>query len=288
MAKSMKIPFEECKVVLEDFYKNFPKIKEFGDKNVRDVTEKGYVEDYMGRRRHLPDASLPEIEITQKKKVPTNCGVFFGNDGKDGFVEIPDEEVIAEWTEKWKTYEQSGRFNAKKDFKKLAKDCGISVYDNGAFIAKTRTQCTNARIQGSAASLTKKAMVSIFNDDEMNKLGFRLLIPVHDELLGECPLENAERVSRHLTELMVGATRPEVTIKFKCDPYVAKHWYADEVANEIYNDFYQLTNPSKLNDGNPMSKEDAVEKLCEDYEELNRETVINMCNGDFDMTSEVV
>ena len=34
--------------------------------------------------------------------------------------------------------------------------------------------------------MTKKAMIAIDQDSEMQKLGFRLLIGIHDALIGEC------------------------------------------------------------------------------------------------------
>ena len=288
MSKSMGIPFEECKEVLKDFYTNFPKLKEFSEKNQKDVVENGYVEDYMGRRRHLPDANLPELEVIQKKRLKTNCDVMLDVSCEESYIDVPDEEIIKKWTELWKQYESSGRFDSKKKFKKLASENGIKLRDNGAFIAKTRTQCSNARIQGSAATLTKKAMVSIFNDEEMNRLGFKLLIPVHDELLGECPVENAERVSARLSELMIGAAKPEVSIKFKCDPYIAKHWYADEVENEIHDAFCQYVSGNKKKGIEPMTEDEAVAILSGKYSELSGDTVKKMCFGEYDVTGEEV
>ena len=48
-------------------------------------------------------------------------------------------------------------------------------------------------IQGSAAEMTKMAMLKISNNDEWKKLGGRLLVPVHDELICEFPIENYKR-----------------------------------------------------------------------------------------------
>lgn len=288
MSKSMDIPFEECKKVLEDFYHNFPKLKEFSENNQRDVVKYGYVEDYMGRRRHLPDASLPEIEIIQDKHVKTDADVLLDMRCEDSYIDVPDEEVRKKWTEMWNQCATSGRFDAKKKFKQMASENGIKTYDNGAFIAKTRTQCSNARIQGSAATLTKKAMVAIFNDEEMNDLGFRLLIPVHDELLGECPIENAERVSERLSELMINAAKPEVSIKFKCDPYIAKHWYADEVEHEIHDTYCQYIKGNQKKGVEPIDSATAIKMLKDTYSELSEDIVEQMCLGNYDIMQEEV
>jgi DNA polymerase-1 len=288
MAKSMGIPFEQCKQVLADFYATFPKIKEFSERNEKDAYEKGYVEDYLGRRRHLPDARLKEIEITQTKPVKTNADLIFGFPNSDSTINVPDKEAIKKWTDIWERYVATGKFNAKSQFRKFAQENGISFKDNGGYISKTKTQCTNARIQGSAASLTKKAMVAIFNDEEMRKLGFRLLIPVHDELLGECPVENAERVSQRLSELMIGATKPEVSIKFKCDPYIAKHWYADEVEHEISNEFKHMTNGNPSKGILPIDEKTALDNLKEKYPEISPQIVEEMCNGSYDIMGDAI
>jgi DNA polymerase I-like protein with 3'-5' exonuclease and polymerase domains len=66
----------------------------------------------------------------------------------------------------------------------------IEIKDNSYFVAQAERQCVNARIQGGAATLTKLAMIKIHNDEVLKRLGFRLSIAVHDELIGECPIEN--------------------------------------------------------------------------------------------------
>ncbi len=38
--------------------------------------------------------------------------------------------------------------------------------------------------------MTKKTMIRVHNDERPKELGFRLLIPVHDELIGEWSNEN--------------------------------------------------------------------------------------------------
>ena len=288
MAKSMGIPLEQCRQVLDEFYATFPKIKEFSEKNERDAKEKGYVEDYLGRRRHLPDAQLQEIEITQTKPVKTSADLIFDFPNDANSVDVPDNEAIKKWEDIWERYKLSGKFNAKSQFRKLAQESGISFRDNGGYISKTKTQCTNARIQGGAASLTKKAMVAIFNDEEMKKLGFKLLIPVHDELLGECPAENAERVSQRLSELMIGATKPEINIKFKCDPYVAKRWYADEVEHEISNEFHHLVKGNLSKGIEPIDENSAINKLQEEYPEISSNIVEQMCMGTYDIMGDEI
>jgi DNA polymerase-1 len=62
----------------------------------------------------------------------------------------------------------------------------------------------NAPIQGTAADIIKAAMVAAFNRIEREKLRARLVLQVHDELIIECPFEEAETVKTLLTEEMEG------------------------------------------------------------------------------------
>ena len=283
MSQQLKVSFEECQEILKNFYEKFPKIKEFVDGNAEAAKEQGYVEDYLGRRRHLPDAQLPEVKVTAHKKVNTNCDLFLDCQSNDTFIEVEDKEATKRWTDEYNANYAGKGFKTKTKFKDIAKANGISVLDNGAFISKTMTQCTNARIQGSASSLTKKAMVNIFKDSEMQRLGFKLLIPVHDELLGECPLENAEEVSERLGYLMSHAAQPEVDdVPFVTDPYVLKRWYADEMLNEIQE--YISTAVEKEG----KTREQAIAEVKAEHTEFSDEVLNKFCDGTYDVLRDEV
>jgi DNA polymerase I-like protein with 3'-5' exonuclease and polymerase domains len=274
MSNILNVSTEECINILDEFYKMFPAVKEFTQANEKMAKELGYVEDYMGRRRHLPDANLPEIEVRAKKNIIANSDVFIDMDNTS--IELADSELNKVWTNYYNENFVGKGFKAKSKFKEEAKNQGVDVFDNGAFISKTLTQCTNARIQGGAATLTKKAMVNIYNNDRLNKLGFRLLIPVHDELLGECPIENAEEVEKLLAETMIAAGKPECSVDMKVDTYTVKHWYADEVNNAIRDDYIKKI-------GTGVSEEDAISYFINEHPELSQDVVKAMCLGEYDV-----
>lgn len=286
MSSNLGVSVEECKEMLNTFFEMFPSVKEFTLQNEEDAKNIGFVEDYMGRRRHLPDASLPQISVVAKKDVYTNADCFIDCDDSDIKISVVDHEKTAELNNKWRELEDSksriSLFEKKKMFKEeYSWDNNISVRDNGNFISRALTQCTNARIQGSAASLTKKAMVSIFNDEVMRELGFRILVPVHDELLGECPIENSEKVEKRLAELMIKAAKPECSVSMKVDTYRVNHWYADEVSNKVRSKYV-----GKIEKG--MSDEDAVISLSKDFPELSIDVLSDMCHGDYDCLGEKI
>jgi DNA polymerase-1 len=60
----------------------------------------------------------------------------------------------------------------------------------------------NMPIQGTAADVMKLAMVAVWKRLKEEKLRARLVLQVHDELIVECPKEEADAVARLLTEEM--------------------------------------------------------------------------------------
>lgn len=280
LAANLKVSVDECKDILNEFFEIFPTVKDFIASNEKSARENGYVEDYLGRRRHLPDINLPELDIkATKKKLIDN---IFVEDVPE-ILEVYDEELTNKWYNILKTTMSSkgNRFKLKKKFIEKAKESGIDVRDNGAFISKTLTQCTNARIQGGASSLTKKAMVMIYRDDRLNDMETRLLVPVHDELMAEAPKLHALKAVEYFAEDMIKAGIPECSVSMAVDTYVCKNWNLIEVYNEIRDKFYILTTPK---DGRKaISEEEALKNILEEYEEISPEAVKQMCYGTFDV-----
>lgn len=77
--------------------------------------------------------------------------------------------------------------------------------------------------------MTKITMIKIFNDEELNKLGYKLIIPVHDEVLGICPKENAKAVRDRLEHIMVHIVDGKFKIPMKCDIEVTERWYGEGI-----------------------------------------------------------
>ena len=63
----------------------------------------------------------------------------------------------------------------------------------------------------------------------IEELGFRLLIPVHDELIAECPEENVAECSKLLAEVMSKAAEKILEMPIKCDVEVTRAWYGEPV-----------------------------------------------------------
>lgn len=74
-------------------------------------------------------------------------------------------------------------------------------------------------------------MIRLNNNKELKKLGFRLLIPVHDEVIAECPEENVKECSKLLADTMSKAAEEILQMPIKCDVSVTKQWYGEELRN---------------------------------------------------------
>lgn len=64
-ALGRKVSFDEADKFIEDWYKQFPKIKKWIKSQHRKAREEGYVENIFGRRRRLPNAQMSEAEAKQ-------------------------------------------------------------------------------------------------------------------------------------------------------------------------------------------------------------------------------
>jgi len=81
----------------------------------------------------------------------------------------------------------------------------------------------NMPIQGTAADVIKRAMVAAARRLREEGLEGRLLHQVHDELIAECPENEAEQLRTILTEAMEGAF-PGCTVPLTVDVHIGKNW----------------------------------------------------------------
>lgn len=226
VAEQMNVSVKEADKVIKDFFGEFPKIGEYIIKVQQDAIDYGYVETATGRRRRLPDMALPEysFEYIDGSKNDNFDPLDF-TDESDVSTEVP-EYVVEEY---WNLLDRAWGYKQKEKIKLQAKEEGIRIHDNGGKIADAERQCLNSVIQGTAADMTKYAMIQVHKDEELKELGFHLTIPVHDELLGEVPKENAKRAAERLTEVMIEGARDIIDLPMKCDPSIVDRWYGEEI-----------------------------------------------------------
>lgn len=266
LADRMNLPVAEAKKIIEDFFKGFPDVDRFMKESEAMAAKLGYVTDMFGRRRHLPDAALPEYE-------------FSSIDG-EGFEFNPLIDSVEHKDEKFERLINSFRDKLSKATWKADKDKiiaeatlkGISIRSNGGYIARAKRQTLNSRIQGTAASMTKLAMVLINEDEVLRDLGFKLTATIHDEVFGIAPIENAEQAGKRLCELMIQAAKTKCSFTpWSVDPYFVRSWYQDEVCGAILKEYKKC-----------KDKPNAIEKVCDKFPMLNPAAIEKVINDDFD------
>ncbi|GGY46581.1 DNA polymerase I [Parvularcula lutaonensis] len=87
-------------------------------------------------------------------------------------------------------------------------------------------QAINAPIQGTAADVVKRAMVRVPPALQEAGLGARMLLQVHDELVLECPEDEAEATCAVVKEVMENAAAPaaEFSVPLEVDANAAPNW----------------------------------------------------------------
>jgi DNA polymerase I-like protein with 3'-5' exonuclease and polymerase domains len=82
-------------------------------------------------------------------------------------------------------------------------------------------QAINTRVQGSAADLLKRAMLAL-SDEEAKRIGMRLLLQVHDELIFEVDADPValNRAARYIQEKMESALALDLPlpVRLSCGP----------------------------------------------------------------------
>lgn len=260
---------EEAQEIIDKFFKAFPKVKQWINDSMQSAHEKGYVEDVAGRRRRLPDAQLPKYKITfiDSNKVDGDFNPFIGCADR---INTSNNLLLKKYNDKCE------KIRSAKEYENLKQEAlkeGIEIHSNTGFIAQAERQSVNARVQGSAATLTKCALIEIANDQRLKDIGAYLINTVHDEILLEAPLEYSKKAEEYLADDMIKSAKRFVTnVPMACDTYNVNAWYVDEIFVEIENDFKKI-----------IEKESdvkvAFEKLCNIRAESTRSELYEIVKG---------
>lgn len=166
---------------------------------------------------------LPEFEFTPMPGYvnpdinPLDLSTLANKDG------IP-KRIVNQLEAEFKQYKYFGQIARRT--RELAEQ-KIRVINNRPKITEASRRCVNSIIQGSAAELTKMAMLALEHDPDWNRIGGKLILPVHDELIAEVPIEywkeGGEILSRVMSE--AGSFLP---FTISCDVTTTLRWYGLE------------------------------------------------------------
>lgn len=219
IAEDLGISREEAQQIYDQIMRAFPGLERFMIESQNMARELGYVDTVWGRKRRLPNMQLDPYEFTYSGKAPANFDPL-------AFDQEVSNEVPEGIKRKYTAMLNKAYWSEKQRIIAQARNEGIAIKDNGGYIAEATRQCVNSRIQGSAADMTKKAMLLVGNDAKLKEWGFRLLLQVHDELIGECPKENVKQVAERFSALMIEAAK-DLDVPSKCDVVITERWYGE-------------------------------------------------------------
>tara|TARA_Y100000389_G_C17470016_1_gene529505 strand:+ start:3067 stop:5757 length:2691 start_codon:yes stop_codon:yes gene_type:complete len=80
----------------------------------------------------------------------------------------------------------------------------------------------NAPMQGTAADIIKRAMISVHNWQQDEKPGASMIMQVHDELVFEVDKDKIETVKKHIRDLMNNAA--SLSVPLRVDIGIGKNW----------------------------------------------------------------
>lgn len=222
IAEQLGCSVKEAQKIKDSVFEGFPAIKQFEEDSIYMAENYGFVTTLWGRKRRLPAMMLPDYEVTWKDGAPIDDDpLAFDTDDSD-------KEVPWDIQKRWIAKVKSVPFRDKRKVFEAANEEGLWIIDHTR--DKDTTKVVNARIQGSAADMSKLAMIKVGTDKQLKEWGFRLLIPVHDELIGECPEEHAKECAERFAHLMSIAAVDKLTIPISCDVEITKVWYGDKIS----------------------------------------------------------
>lgn len=191
----------------------------------------GYTETILGRRRHLPDMQLPRFEFKAMDGYVNPDIDPLDPETLTNKSEIP-ERILKQLTAEFSRLKYYGQI--VKRTKELAEQ-KIRVINHTREIEAASRECFNGIIQGSAADLTKMAILKLENDPEWKRIGGKFILPVHDELIAEVPFKYREEGERLLAKNMQDAGN-FMPFPLKCDVETTFRWYGLSVDEILSHD----------------------------------------------------
>jgi len=244
---------EEAQEMIDAYYAQFPEVKTAIETSVRDCKKNGFIEDICGRKRRLPKIQLPLYQ-TQ----------FTGTPSREDKIEERELKLYLE---------DKGKLSKEEleNLRAKAKANKIEIISNEEEIQRAERQTFNARIQGGAATLTKMIMIMVARDKLIKNLGGRMVFQIHDELILDCPIENAEAIKKRLQRLMeVSSTNVGVVLPMKCDMVTETRWGEEAMAQELKLLHKKLIDKDITN---------PVEELCKEFCNFPEESIRQIICG---------
>ena len=142
------------------------------------------------------------------------------------------------------------------------------IKSNGGYKSRPKTQATNFVIQGGAAELTKRAMVSVYNHPDRERLGVSIMAPVHDEIIIEGNMDQREEVLSLLSTCMANSAKGLYEVSMICDGVIETRWNLGHFTDKVQKEY---------------KKSGDLEGILDHYPEISREFMTKVARGEIDV-----
>lgn len=187
IAEALQISKAEAQELLNTVYDNFPKLKLWIESSTQQLKALGYVQTAYGRKRRLTDVKLPTYTFEHSINPNAVC----------------PKDIVTEWTKKLD--KAFGKEAKEKVIHACEVKTGWHVVDNSWKIMQAERQGINAMVQGTAADIGKLAFIAISEDEQIKKLGARIVVPIHDKkFVVVKPLDMLETPKAFYTKVVLG------------------------------------------------------------------------------------
>lgn len=228
IAKSLKCTTEEAQVIYDKVLKGFPGLRKAQENAAREAHEKGYVSNLWGGRRYFKVMLHDDYEFHYREGNNPEFDPYHPRESiASGNAVNPVKSK--EWCNK---LSKMKRWKDKEQFIEELKNKGIEVEDYAYKKKKESTKLLNAAIQGSAAAMSKLAMIAIDRDERLKKINTYLLLMIHDEVICECPRQYLAEAVKYIKEDMTQCVTG-MPVPFLADAENSDCWYGKEIVVDL-------------------------------------------------------
>ena len=190
LAAAANMSYGEAQRFIDEYYRIRPHIKEFMERTIRQAHEDGFVQTLFGRRRPTPDVRSNNFAVrSAAERAAANMPIQGTEADLMKLAMLAVEKRLTIMTSPDLLPSETGKFE-KNEF---------------------------ALPERQASSGSKSGLVH-----KNTPLGYQIL-QIHDSIMVECPLQNAEIVSKMLVETMENI-HPQLGIKLKVDVKIGNNW----------------------------------------------------------------
>lgn len=224
IADQLNCTVEEAQNIYDKVTGAFPGLLKAQDEASKQAHQYGYVSTLWGRRRHLTPMKHDDYEFEYAPGCNPDFDPF--NPDADALsTEVP--KAVAQ--QHLETLSKMRWWKEKNNYvQHLRSEYGIITHDYSRIRADMSRKCLNARIQGSAADMSKLAMVAVDRNPRLKELDCHLILMVHDELICEAPKANLHEVVP-IIQYEMQTVAKHLPVPFKSDAEVSEVWYGKEI-----------------------------------------------------------